>query len=249
MRQRPAGTPAGLCRRGARQGGEGTHAVTQSLSGARCSAGRVQAGLAGSPSVTGVTSPPVGENPHVARTSPFRERCPAGRRGNPRDHIELVCGALQCGTRSGCTCRFPLCHWRDISPGGGESLIARTSPFRERCPAGRRGNPRDHRRSCGAVRGRVQAALAGSPSVTGVTSPPKGENARVARTSPFRERCPAGRRGNPRDYIELVCRERNPGVQWSVSRPGTERRAWPAKSKVGSMSQLNARPWREARIT
>ena len=57
----------------------------------------------------------------------------------------------------------------------------------------------------------VLAEPAGSPSVTEATSPPEGENARVARTSPFGERAqllrrrgPAGRRGNPRDHPGVV---------------------------------------------
>ena len=121
-----------------------------------------------------------------ARTSPFGERAqllrrrgPVGRRGNPREDIDVVSSRRR--TRPGCSCRFPLCHWRDISPGGGESACSRTSPFRERCPAGRRGNPRDHIDVVAARRGagRVRAALATFPSVTGVTSPPAGENAGV----------------------------------------------------------------------
>ena len=177
-------------------------------------AGRVQAGVAGSPSVTGVTSPPVGENARVARTSPFGERAAAllrqrarqGGEGTGARHMSCCCAGAG---HVRAACRFPLCHWRDISPGGGEcacvanlSLQVRGLAPTSQRPAGRRGNRREDTLMllCVAqVHGTRSGCSAGSPSVTGVTSPPVGENARVARTSPFGRGARQGGEGTARE--------------------------------------------------
>ena len=161
--------------------------------------------LAGSPSVTGVTSPPEGENRHVREPLPLGE-VPGRAEREPTRRHRSRCTAVRYLTRSMCDRRFPLCHWRDISPGGGESACARTSPLGRGARQGGEGThaktPESlHRRE---VRDAFYVRLAGSPSVTGVTSHPVGENRMCANLSPW-ERCPVGRRGNPREHIELVC--------------------------------------------
>ena len=159
-------------------------------------------------------SPEGGECAYT-RTSPFGRGGPAtqepGRRGNPRQDTRVVCLAVH--NASKCACRFPLCRWSDISPGGGESPITRTSPFGRGGPAtqepGRRGNLRqDARVVCLAVHDASKCACRFPLCHWRDISPGGGECAHT-RTSPFGRGGPAtqepGRRGNPRQDTRVVC--------------------------------------------
>ena len=69
----------------------------------------------------------VGEGTHAMTPDLCVARCGAGRcSGSPSVEAtsppkgrESRYGALQCGTRSGCCCRFPLCRVSGTSPSGG----------------------------------------------------------------------------------------------------------------------------------
>ena len=133
---------------------------------------RVQAALAGSPSVAGVTSPPEGENPRGREPLPSGEVPGRAEREPTRTHGVVVHVEVQDAFRL----RSPvpplslerhLPRWGRIRVRANLSLQGEVPGRAEREPA------RTHRccLRCGARR--VQAALAGSPSVTGVTSPPE----------------------------------------------------------------------------
>ena len=230
--------------RGARQAGEGTHADTSELSAEVQR--RVQAACCRFPLCHWRDISPGG-----GECACVREPLPSGRGGRQAGegtHAVTSQLSTKCKTRSRCPRRFPLCHWRDISPGGGECACCANLSLQGEVPGRPEREPTRSRRSCLAVqdafrlrspvpplslaghlprwgRMRVCANLSLQGEVPGraereptrsgrsclavldtftlrlpvpplsleVTSPPAVENAPIARTSPFRERWPAGR--------------------------------------------------------
>ena len=137
--------------------------------------GRVHPALAGSPLSLKRHLPRWGR---IARTSPFGERAqllrrrgPAGRRGNPRDHTEVVTRCTDASTRLS---PVPPLSLKRHLPRWGRMRISREPLPLGEVPGRAEREPTRPHRSCHQMHGRVHPALAGSPSVTDVTSPPVG---------------------------------------------------------------------------